>query len=193
MVEVRWVASGFISRTDAPDPHAAQSRAGAQRGNALGREWVICRKARWNTHAAQSRACTQRETYWVASGIIRRTAHWHTRGQSRARTFVEMLLSGFIGRTCTPTRIRHNRLALTAEIHRASVLQQWLSPPDPPCRPATRAPSPLKTTALRVVRDAGYPHACAFRRCDDGCTQSATGRQSLGQGSPADRVLDTHR
>ncbi len=58
------------------------------------------------------------------------------------------------------TRMLHNRwLALTVAIHRASSGCHGGYPrPIRQNRPATRAPSPLKTTALRVIRCAGYPH-----------------------------------
>lgn len=179
-------------------PHAAQSRAGAQRGNALGREWVICRKgtlehaccAIASLHSAWKRTGSR-------AGLSAGRAHWYTHaGQSRART----LRGDALGRErvyrpdmYAATRIRHNRgLALTVEIHRASsVCNSGYPRPIRPCRPATRAPSPLKTTALRVVRDAGYPHACAFA---DAMTDARSERRDrpailAGQGSPADRVL----
>ncbi len=50
-------------------------------------------------------------------------------------------------------------LALTAEIHRASSgCDGRCSHRNRHCHPVSRRPSPLKTTALRVGRRAGYPH-----------------------------------
>ena len=67
----------------------------------------------------------------------------------------------------------HNRgLALTVAIHRASSSCHDGYPlPVRQNRPATRAPSPLKTTALRVIRRAGYPHG-----------QESAGRQRVRPG-----------
>ncbi len=71
------------------------------------------------------------------------------------------------------TRMRHNRgLALTVAIHRASSgCHDGYPRPVRQNRPATRAPSPLKTTALRVIRRAGYPHG-----------QESAGRQRVRPG-----------
>ncbi len=94
------------------------------------------------------------------------------------------------------TRMLHNRwLALTFAIHRASSgchggypLQIRQN------RPATRAPSPLKTTALRVIRRAGYPHG-GNPPSDSGCAP----RKALRAGIPCRKGLigrssaDAHR
>lgn len=91
------------------------------------------------------------------------------------------------------TRMRHNRgLALTVEIHRASsVCNSGYPRPIRHYRPSSRAPSPLKTTARRVVRDAGYPHACASADAMTDARGERFDRPEIpaGQGSPADRVL----
>ncbi len=91
------------------------------------------------------------------------------------------------------TRMLHNRgPALTIEIHRASsVCDSGYPRPIRHCRPATRAPSPLRTTALRVVRDAGYPHACASSDATTDAYSGECDRREIhaGSGSPTDRVL----
>ena len=180
-------------------PHAAQSRAGAQRGNALGREWVICRKgtlehaccAIASLHSAWKRTGSR-------AGLSAGRAHWYTHaGQSRPhsswRCFGSRagLSAGHVRRNAHTAQ---SQPALTVEIHRASsVCNSGYPRPIRPCRPATRAPSPLKTTALRVVRDAGYPHACAFA---DAMTDARSARPA---GNPCGTRLagrsgtDTHR
>ena len=197
MVEVRWVASGFISRTDAPDPACCTIAGGRSTWKCFGSrvgylpestlEHACCAIA--SLHSAWKRTGSR-------AGLSAGRAHWYTHaGQSRAALRGDALGRERVYRPdmYAATRIRHNREpALTVEIHRASsVCNSGYPRPIRPCRPATRAPSPLKTTALRVVRDAGYPHACAFA---DAMTDARSERRDrpailAGQGSPADRVL----
>lgn len=87
----------------------------------------------------------------------------------------------------------HNRgLTLTVEIHRASSCCNGGYPRAiRGCRPAARAPSPLKTTALRVIRDAGYPHGPRIRRAIEDARPATRHRPAIhaGSGSSADRTL----
>ena len=187
MVEVRWVASGFISRTDAPDPACCTIAGGRSTWKCFGSRVGYLPERHAGTRMLRNREpALSVETYWVASGIIRRTgalvhacraiagphSSWRCFG-SRAG-----LSAGHVRRNAHTAQ---SRAALTVEIHRASsVCNSGYPRPIRPCRPATRAPSPLKTTALRVVRDAGYPHACAFADAmTDARSEGATGRQSL--------------
>lgn len=168
MVEVRWVASGFISRKGTLEHaccaiaglHSPWKYTGSRTGRSAGR-------APWCTHAAPSRTHTHRGNT-----------------PDRARVYRPDMYAA--------TRMRHNRgLALTVEIHRASSVHNSGYPrPIRHCRPATRAPSPLKTTARRVVRDAGYPHACASTNAMTDARRGRRDRPAIlaGKGSSADRV-----
>ena len=98
---------------------AAQSRAGAQRGNALGREWVICRKGTLERCAIASLHSAWKRT-GSRAGLSAGRALVHMPG-NRA-LFVEMLwvASGFIGRTCTPQRAAQSRSSRSPLKYRAS-------------------------------------------------------------------------
>ncbi|CAB3961838.1 hypothetical protein BCO9919_00163 [Burkholderia cenocepacia] len=133
--------------------HAAQSRAGAQRGNALGREWVICRKgtlehaccAIASLHSAWKRTGSR-------AGLSAGRAHWYTHaGQSRART----LRGDALGRERVyrpdehaGTRMAHNRgLALTREMHWVgSGLIGRTGTPEPACCAIADSHTPQKYT-----------------------------------------------
>lgn len=229
MVEVRWVASGFISRKGMPEPacrtiavghsswkytgsragllagqacripHAAQSRARAQRGSTLGRERVYQPERHAETRMLRNHGpALTVETPWVASRTIRRTgAQVHAcRTIADSRTPQKYTLRHeqvYRPDMYAATRMRHNRgLALTVEIHRASsVCNSGYPRPIRHYRPSPRAPSPLKTTARRVVRDAGYPHACASTNAMADARRGRCDRPAIlaGKGSSADRVL----
>lgn len=168
-VETHWVASRIIRRTGAL-VHACRAIAGSHASwRCFGsRAGLSAGRARWNPNGAQSRA----------------PAH-QGNALGRERAYRPDMYAA--------TRMRHNHgLALTVEIHRASsVCNSGYPRPIRHCRPATRAPSPLKTTALRVVRDAGYPHACASADAMTDARGERCDRPAIlaGQGSPADRVL----
>lgn len=88
--------------------------------------------------------------------------------------------------------MRHNRgLALTVEIHRAPRdCNNGYPRPIRQFRPATRALSPLKTTARRVVHDPGYPHAGASANAITDTRRGRFDRPVIlaGGGSSADRL-----
>jgi hypothetical protein len=136
IVEIHWIASGFVHRTGTPEC-ARCTTAGSYSSWKYSepRAGSPAEQARRNAHAAQSRT---------------RTHRGNTLGRER-----DYPPDGHAG-----TYMLHNRgLALTAEIHRASSVCNSDYPRTTRYRrPAARAPSPLKTTALRVVRDARYPH-----------------------------------
>ena len=107
MVEVRWVASGFISRTDAPDPACCTIAGGRSTWKCFGSRVGYLPERHAGTRMLRNREpALSVETYWVASGIIRRTGALVHACRAIAALFVEMLwvASGFIGRTCTPQR-----------------------------------------------------------------------------------------
>lgn len=229
MVEVRWVASGFISRKGTLEHaccaiaglHSPWKYTGSRAGRSAGR-------APWCTHAAPSRTHTHRgntpdrarvyrpdghagtrmpnnrglpltmEMHWVESGLICRTGRPEPACGAIADSHTPQKYTRGHEQVYRPdmyaaTRMRHNRgLALTVEIHRASSVHNSGYPrPIRHCRPATRAPSPLKTTARRVVRDAGYPHACASTNAMTDARRGRRDRPAIlaGKGSSADRVL----
>ena len=129
------------------------------------------------------------------AGLSAGRAHWYTHAGNRART----LRGDALGRErvyrpdmYAATRIRHNRPALTVEIHRASRLQQWLSPPDPALPTSHAGTLTVENHSASSGPRRRISTCMRIRRCDDGCTQRVTGRQSRTRLAGRSGT-DTHR
>ena len=191
MVEVRWVASGFISRTDAPDPACCTIAGGRSTWKCFGSRVGYLPEGAGTRMLRNREPALSVETYWVASGIIRRTGALVHACRAIAVLFVEMLwvASGFIGRTCTPQRagtiaeprspLKYTGLRVSATVvipARSGLADQPRGTLTVENHSASSGPRRRISTCMRI------------RRCDDGCTQARPAILA-GQGSPADRVL----
>ena len=196
-----WVASGFISRTDAPDPACCTIAGGRSTWKCFGSRVGYLPERHAGTHAAQSRACTQR------GNVLGRERDYPPDGRTGTR------MPGNRGRTLRGDAFGSRAGLSAGHVRRNAHTAQSRKPR-----------SPLKYTGLRVSATVVIPpdpalptshagtltvenHSASsgprrristcmrIRRCDDGCTQRKRDRPAIlaGQGSPADPGTDTHR